>query len=87
MKCLPYFLADFFSYFKISSDSIVIAGLSTQELTHSTVDKNFSRRHLEYFSFFSQKTGFDISCKLSPLETICMKCQILFPGKNKKNVP
>ena len=27
---------------------------------------------------FSQKTGFDISCKLSPMETICMKCQILF---------
>ena len=35
---------------------------------------------------FSQKTGFDISCKLSPLETICMKCQILFSGKNKNNM-
>ena len=34
----------------------------------------------------SQKTGFDISCKLSPKETICMKCQILFSGKNKKNI-
>ena len=33
----------------------------------------------------SKKTWFDISCKLSPLETICMKCQILFSGKNKKN--
>ena len=32
------------------------------------------------------KTGFDISCKLSPMEIICMKCQILFPGKNKKNI-
>ena len=41
---------------------------------------------LKYFSFFPQKTGFDISCKLSPLETICMECQILFPWKNKKNV-
>ena len=39
-----------------------------------------------YFSYFSQKTEFDISCKLSPLETICMKCQILFSGKNKKNI-
>ena len=29
---------------------------------------------------FSQKTGFDISCKLSPLETICLKCQKLFSG-------
>ena len=26
------------------------------------------------------------SCKLSPFEAICMKCQILFPGKNKKNI-
>ena len=37
-----------------------------------------------FFSYFSQKTGFDISCKLSPLETICMNCQSLFSGKNKK---
>ena len=39
-----------------------------------------------YFSYFSQKTGFDISCKLSPKETICMKCQTLFSGENKKNI-
>ena len=36
------------------------------------------------FSYVSQKTEFDISCKLSPVETICMKCQILSSGKNKK---
>ena len=40
---------------------------------------------LKYFSYFSQKTGFDISCK-SPKETICMKCRILFSVKNKKNI-
>ena len=28
----------------------------------------------------------DNSCKLSPGETICMNCQILLSGKNKKNV-
>ena len=28
--------------------------------------------------FFLQKIGFDTSCKLSPKETICMKCQSLF---------
>ena len=38
---------------------------------------------LKYVSYFFQKIGFDISCKLSPQETICMKCQILFSGKNK----
>ena len=37
-----------------------------------------------YFSYFSQKTGSDISCKLSPLETICMKCRILFYRKKKR---
>ena len=30
-----------------------------------------------FFLFFSQKIGFDISSKLSPKETICMKCQSL----------
>ena len=39
-----------------------------------------------YASSFSQKTGFDISCKLSLEETVCMKCQTLFPEKkNQKN--
>ena len=39
-----------------------------------------------YFSCFSQKTGFDTSCKLSPVETILMNCQIMFSGKNKENI-
>ena len=42
---------------------------------------------LKYFSYVSQKTGFNISCKLSPSETICMKYQILFSGKDKKTIP
>ena len=37
-------------------------------------------------SDFSQKTGFDISCKLSPMMMVCMKCQILFSCKSKKNI-
>ena len=41
---------------------------------------------LKYFSYFSQKTESDISCELSPSETISMKCQILFSWKNKKNI-
>ena len=35
---------------------------------------------------FHRKKGFDISCKLSPLGTICMKCQSLISGENKKNI-
>ena len=43
---------------------------------HITTDDIF-----HFFSYFSQKTGFDLSCKLSSKETICMKCQILFSAK------
>ena len=51
----------------------------------STLGKIFSRQHFEIiFLLFSQKTGFDISCKVSPL---CMKCQILFSGKIRKMSP
>ena len=35
-----------------------------------------------FFYYFSQKTGFDISCKLSDLETVCMIYQNLFSRKN-----
>ena len=33
---------------------------------------------LKYFSYFFQETGFDIPSRLSPMETVCMKCQNLF---------
>ena len=39
---------------------------------------------LKYFSYFLQKTCFDISCKLSPGETICITYQRLFSEENKK---
>ena len=55
----------------------------------SMLGRNFSRQYYEIFFlflFFFQKTGFDISCKLSPLETICMKYQSLFSRKNMKNI-
>ena len=40
----------------------------------STLGKIFSRRYFEIFFL------------IFPKETICMKCQILFSGKNKKNI-
>ena len=40
---------------------------------------------LEYLSYFPHKIGFDITCKLSSKETICMKFQVPFSGNNKKN--
>ena len=53
--------------------------------TYHVIGK-FSRRQIgDIFSYFSQKIGFDISCQLSPKETIGMKCQNLFSGKTEKN--
>ena len=51
---------------------------ATLNLNHSL--GKFSRQQIGDIFLFSQKTVFDISCKFS----FCMKCQILFPGKNKK---
>ena len=36
----------------------------------------------ENIFYFSQKIAFEISCKLSPKEIICKKCQNLFSWKN-----
>ena len=35
-----------------------------RDLTLSMLGKNCSRRHIEIFFFFSDKSDFDISCKL-----------------------
>ena len=53
-------------------------------LTFTTLLVNLADDKLVmFFLFCPQKTGFDISCKLFPLETICMKWQISFSGKNR----
>ena len=36
--------------------------------------------------FLNRKISFDISCKLSPKEIICMEYQSLFSGTIKKNI-
>ena len=48
------------------------------------MDKFNRQQTDDIFLFFPRTTGFDSSCKLSPLETICMKCQNPISGKNKK---
>ena len=51
----------------------------------SMLGKNSGRWHLEiFFLIFFQKIEFNISCKLSPQETICMKCKTLVFGKLRK---
>ena len=41
---------------------------------------------IDIIFLFSPEKGSDISCKLSPLETICMQCRNLFSEKNKENI-
>ena len=57
-----------------------------RDVKHQNIISSSSRLHFENIFFFPQKTGFDISCKLFPKKTICMKCQSLFSGWNMKNV-
>ena len=47
---------------------------------------SLNRRVFVMFSYFSPHTRLDISCKLSPMETVCIKYQSLSSGKNKKNI-
>ena len=52
----------------------------------STVVNLHEMSNSVFWEIRKTKTGFNISCTLSPVETICMKYQSLFPGKNKKNI-
>ena len=62
---------------------------------HSILGNNFSigliqisflifleNRLWQFIQIVSRKIGFESSCK----ETICMKCQSLFAGKNQENI-
>ena len=58
-------------------------GLTLTMLWTNSAD---NKQHLKYFSYFSYKIGSELHANC-PRETICMKCQILFSGKNnKKNI-
>ena len=47
----------------------------------------FSEQQIDdIFIYFLKKISFEISCKLSPQETICVKYQSLFAGINKKKI-
>ena len=77
---------------KMSSAAVVIGTLRINRKAADIGSLNifqstgkFSRRQTD-ISYFSQKIDFGISCKLSPQETICLKCQSLFSGKNKKYI-
>ena len=55
-------------------------------LTLSTLGKFFSRLHFEIFFFLYPENWIWHFMQIVSMETICMKCQILFWGKNKKSI-
>ena len=63
-----------------------VCNLTFRTLSADSVDVKFTILFFFFFFFFFlQKIDFHISCKLSPKETICMKCQSLYlvSGFNK----
>ena len=87
MKCRTLFLAETRHEY-IFPDVLALISYKTM-LGHNK--KIFIQLHSDWirvyiYIIFPEIRGFFyISCKLSPLETICMKCQNLNSGKNKKN--
>ena len=68
-------------WYPIEAPQIYAPGiLNYASLRPSTLGKFTADYILKYVSY--PRKQHDISCNLSPVETICMKCQILFPRKN-----
>ena len=63
-----------------NNDTVITLNIQAILWTNSADDKL-----MDIFLFF-QSIGFDILCKLSPKETICIKCQNLFPGKKIRRI-
>ena len=61
------------------------AASSKTGLTLNTLFYSYQTTFALFFLYFSKAEGFDIAWKLSPMEIICMECQILFSGKRKQN--
>ena len=68
-------------FIQIKAEFIVSGALTVNFTTHWA---NSADDKLMIFSYFLQKTGFDISFKVSPFKTICMECQNAFFGGEKK---
>ena len=60
--------------------SKVLHGLVNHYLSASSTDDKL----VAFFSYFFQKTGFDISRTLPLMEKNCMKCQNIISEKKKK---
>ena len=60
--------------------------LSDTYVTFTALWANSADDKMIHFLISSHRIGSDISCKLSPQETICMKDQSLVSGKDKNQI-
>ena len=65
-------------------DETIDYSISPKHWDTLTVTISADEKLVILFSYFSQSIGFDISCKVSPYETICMQFQSLFSRENNK---
>ena len=65
----------------IGKNKRIINMLSAEKAERVLIINFEQMTSLKFSYFFSQETGFNISCTLSPIETVCMTCQILLAGK------
>ena len=67
--------------FQLCSTSLMFAEIIITHASCTVQEKKY--KDILIFFYLFQKTGFDISCKLSSKETVCMKCQTLFSEEKK----
>ena len=87
MKCKPCFLENYENFTKCILLILFFHGDNLPEMSKPVLLGQNKKKYFKIFStflIFSKKTRFDISFKLPPMETICLKCQNLFSWKNKK---
>ena len=60
---------------------LLIVFLFSKKQTNKQTNKKKKKKKKK-----TKKTGFDIMCELSPMETICIKCRNLFSGRKNQYV-
>ena len=87
-ELLIYFMMGIWMFFCLVLDGLLMnyAQKYSSINTYSAMNK-FSRWQIDYiFSYFSQKIGFDISCKLSLWRQFAWNVKSYFLEKNIKNI-
>ena len=84
LSVLPSLPLAYWVHVKIRINCIYISNIF-KLLTFTTFWAISADDSIMIFSYFSQKTGFDISVKLSPLETICISVKTCSLQKLRQN--